>query len=180
MSGYALLQLAPMLAACATAAVVDARARRIPNWLTLPLIASGMLVSMTGAGLLTAGQAWLGLAIGFTLPFVMLLLGAMGGGDVKLLAGVGAWMGPLGVLKVFMAAAIIGMIIVLVQAIRKGRLSGLLRRSALVTINVMHADVAGVESVLDEARTSEGASYRETHLPYAVPVLIAILFVELI
>jgi Flp pilus assembly protein protease CpaA len=168
-----------MIAGCAIAAVIDARARRIPNWLTLPLIASGLLLSMTGAGLLSPGQAWLGLAVGFTLTFVMFLLRAMGGGDVKLLAGVGAWMGPVGVLKVFMVAAIIGMLIVIVQSARKGRLSGVLRRSALVTINVMHADVAGVENVLDEARKSE-ASYHETHLPYAVPTLIALFLVVLI
>ena len=175
---YQLLQFAPMLLACAAAAVIDARSRRIPNWLTLPLMLGGLLVSIAGAGPITVGQAFLGLAVGFGLTFLLFILGALGAGDVKLMAGVGAWIGALAVLKVFVAAAIIGMIIVLVQSAWRGRLSGLLRRSALVTINVMHADVVGVENVLESSRAS--VSPADAHLPYAVPALIGVLLVVML
>ena len=86
------------------AAWIDLYTRRIPNW----LVASGMLVGLAlhtmapaGAGLFAyqwggmgAPQALLGLAAGLALFLPLYLLRALGAGDVKLLAMVGAWMGP--------------------------------------------------------------------------------------
>src|SRR5262245_28491734 len=129
-----------MFAMCGVAAVWDVRWRRIPNWLTLPLIMTGVARSFPAGSMITAGQAVAGIAVGFALAFVLFALGALGGGDVKLLAGIGAWLGAINVLKTFAVAAVIGMLIVVVQSARRGRLAGLLRRSALMSTNVMHAD----------------------------------------
>ena len=76
--------------ALAWACYTEIRQRRISNWLTLPLMALGL-----GAGLIDGDvsgllDAFLGLLIagGVFLPFC--LLGVVGGGDMKLMAGVGA------------------------------------------------------------------------------------------
>jgi len=88
------------------AAVIDYRRFRVPNLLTLPLCASGIAFhSVLGgcSGLQFSSQ---GLAVGGLLLVVFYVLGVMGAGDVKLLAGVGAWLGASSAFGVFLVAAI--------------------------------------------------------------------------
>jgi prepilin peptidase CpaA len=78
------------LAACVT----DVRTRRIPNLLTFGAAALGLVAHSAFSGFdgfLTGAAGWLAGA-GLFLPFF--LLGGMGAGDVKLLAALGAWLGP--------------------------------------------------------------------------------------
>jgi Flp pilus assembly protein protease CpaA len=175
MSIYALLHLMPMLALLTVAAAIDLRTRRIPNWLTVLLLMSGLAKSALPASQLTILQALSGMLIGFCLPLALFILGALGGGDVKLLSGIGAWLGPLGIVEVFAIAAIIAMVMVLVHSARQGRLALLLRNTALVTLNVMNAHRGAVQSVLENSRTDGPAA--SSALPYAVPLLMAVLVV---
>src|SRR5205809_4114311 len=126
MTTHALLICAPLLAGVGLAAVIDFRERRIPNWITFTLILSGLILSISGAGMASFGQSCLGLLVGFVLTLILFLLGALGGGDVKLLAGIGAWLGPEAALKVFALEAIIGLVIVLAQALHQRRMRTLL------------------------------------------------------
>ena len=68
----------------------EIRERRIPNWLTLGTIALGLGSAVIENGLQGLCDSALGLAVagGAFLPFC--LLGIVGGGDMKLMAGVGA------------------------------------------------------------------------------------------
>lgn len=169
-----ILPLLPMLALLVYAAVEDIRTRRIRNWLTLALAGSGLMASFFAGAAVGPSQAGLGLLVGFAIPFVLFLLGALGGGDVKLLAGIGAWIGAPGVFKVFIVAAIVGLMIVLVQCAVQGRLFALFRNSAVLALSLVHIDQIGVK------QTSElGKSCRsiDRPLPYAVPVLVATLMV---
>src|SRR5439155_15849311 len=110
MSRFELLALAPMLAMLVIAAAVDWRTRRIPNWLTVLMMLSGLAGSFLAGHVASPGQAMLGMVVGFAIPFVLFAMGALGGGDVKLLAGIGAWLGPIIVVKIFRAAAVVGMV----------------------------------------------------------------------
>lgn len=70
----------------------DLRARIIPDWLTLPFIVGGTLVSLATRGLwITAGT----LLVGGALCEIIYRSGALGGGDLKLLLGVALLTGPL-------------------------------------------------------------------------------------
>ncbi len=71
----------------------EIRERRIPNWLTLGSIALGVGAAGIEGGLDGLAESALGLAIagGLFLPFC--LLGVVGGGDMKLMAAVGAIVG---------------------------------------------------------------------------------------
>jgi prepilin peptidase CpaA len=171
MNAHRLLSLAPLMALLLWAAIEDLRARRIRNWLTFSLIFSGLILSFIGHGAISPGAAGLGLLVGFALPFTLFVLGALGGGDVKLLAGVGAWVGPAGAFEVFCAAAVIGLIIVLAQATAQGRLRTLSRNSAVLAINLVHVGDVGLEHA-----SATGKSFRsiDKPLPYAVPVLLAV------
>jgi prepilin peptidase CpaA len=76
------------------ACVTDLRTRRIPNVLTFGAALAGLLYQFVSGGIDGLGHAALGWLVGaviFILPFA---LGGLGGGDVKLLAALGAWLGP--------------------------------------------------------------------------------------
>jgi prepilin peptidase CpaA len=160
-----ILPFAPLLGLLVWAAVIDLRSRRIPNWMTGALVASGLAQSALAFWSLSSGQAWAGLGAGFGLTFILFALGGMGGGDVKLFAGIGAWVGPMRVVEIFAAEAVIGMVIVLAQAMRRRRVGTLMRNSAVL---VMNAAVSGDASCPEESEEAKGR-----RLPYAVPALMA-------
>ena len=87
------------------AAVTDYRTRKIPNWLTVPAAVVGLLYHSFMPG--GFGPLWClaGFAVGFCLLLLPWLLGGGGMGDVKMLAALGAWLGPLFILVVFACGA---------------------------------------------------------------------------
>src|SRR4051812_43040520 len=101
MAPQLLMKYVPLLALLTWAAVGDIRTRRIPNTLTFAMALSGILQSFFAIHTVAPTHSLLGFLTGFGLSFMLFLLGAVGGGDVKLLAGVGAWLGPQRVLAVF-------------------------------------------------------------------------------
>jgi prepilin peptidase CpaA len=82
-----------VLVAVAVAVVTDLWAFKIYNALTLPLVAFGIAYHGIIAGPAGLADSAAGTAAGFGVFFLVFLLGGMGGGDVKLMAGVGAWLG---------------------------------------------------------------------------------------
>src|SRR4051794_8279775 len=174
MSHLQLLSLAPLGAMLCIAAVIDWRQRRIPNWLTVVMALSGIAGSFMGGSVAAPGQAMLGLLVGFAITFVLFAMGALGGGDVKLIAAVGAWVGPIILVKILLAETILGMVIVLVQCAKQKRLSALFRNSAVLTVNLINIDTLGADAVCETGRACRSI---ERPLPYAVPVLIAALIV---
>jgi prepilin peptidase CpaA len=147
------------------ACVTDVRTRRIPNVLTFggaltALVFHGASGGMSG--LESAASGWLvGLGV-FFLPFA---LGGMGGGDVKLMAALGAWCGPLTVLWLAAYTGIAGALVALVVAAVRGYLPTALRNIWLL---VAHWRVAGLRP-LQEVSLAGSESPR---LAYAVPILI--------
>lgn len=163
---------APLIVMLLLAAIIDLRQRRIPNWLTAVLALTGLMQAWTAFATVTPLHAVLGLLVGGALTTALFVIGALGGGDVKLLAGTGAWLGPTGVFLVFIAEAVLGLAMVLIQAAHEGKLRLLFRNSAVVAINLVHIRQLGTEHVAET-----GASCRSISkpLPYAVPVLAAVL-----
>jgi len=170
MTEQTLIAAAPLGAALVWAAVQDMHSRRIPNALTFPLVLCGVAQSFGDAGTVSPTQSLMGLAVGFTLTFLLFAIGAVRGGDVKLLAGVGAWLGPGMAFAIFAVEAVVGMVIVLAQALAQGRLTLLFRNSAVVGMNLMHLRDFGIDHV---ATTGNECRSVNRPLPYAVPVLIA-------
>ena len=76
------------------AAVVDDLARRqISNWISCSAFAAGLILQTVEGGWRGAGSALLGTVTGAAVFLIFYLLGGMGGGDVKLMAGFGAVLG---------------------------------------------------------------------------------------
>jgi prepilin peptidase CpaA len=103
---------------------IDYKEKRVPNYLNVIIILSGLLVQLLfkgGWGVLSGVE---GLALGFALLIVPWAMYMMGAGDVKLLAGMGAWLGPEMVLWTFMIGAIIGGVASLIMIASQHRWAG--------------------------------------------------------
>jgi len=85
----------------------DVRERRLPNALTVGAFAVALLLrAPQGLDALVAGLLGAVLAFGLALPFF--LVGGLGGGDVKLLAAVGAFLGPRSLWFALLVMALVG------------------------------------------------------------------------
>jgi prepilin peptidase CpaA len=110
-----------VLVAVLSGAVIDYRHFRLPNRLTFPLILSGIIWHATVAGVPGTAFSLFGLAMAAFPPLLMFLKGGMGAGDVKLMAGIGAWMGWEFSMYVLIAAGLLGGVCgVLFRILRSG------------------------------------------------------------
>ena len=90
------------------AAVIDGLQLRVPNWITFPLVLAGWIYSTVAFGLPGLGWSLLGTAVGLGLLLPLYAVGGMGAGDVKLLAGVGAWVWAGPTFWAFCVSAVVG------------------------------------------------------------------------
>ena len=110
------------LAVGLSASVEDLARRRISNWIPVTAAAAGVGIHIYANGWKGALSAALGLAAGFFVFLIFYLLGGMGGGDVKLMAGFGAIVGIERLLPAALwTAGIGGMIACAVLAVRACR-----------------------------------------------------------
>ena len=155
---------AVLIAIGLVACVIDVWSRRIPNALTLSAALAGLLFHMVSGGLdgaLAASGGWL---VGTLLFLPFFVLGGMGGGDVKLLAALGAWLGPRDTVWLAAYSAIAGGVLGVVVALARGYLT-----TALQNILGMLAywRTAGFRPVPDLTLASPGTP----RLAYAIPIL---------
>jgi prepilin peptidase CpaA len=101
------IHIAALLALLVIAMVIDIRSHRIPNLLVLSGLVVGLVIrAVTGLG---QWQDWgLGLLAGLALLFPLYVIRVMGAGDVKLMAMVGSFVGPVGALSVVLATLVAG------------------------------------------------------------------------
>jgi prepilin peptidase CpaA len=115
------LALAVLAVGALVATVTDIRTRRIPNVLTAALSGLGLAMAATGTSGISPGAALAGCALGLMLMMPGYLLGATGAGDVKLMASIGAILGPALVITAFLFTAIAGGVLALAVATQRGR-----------------------------------------------------------
>lgn len=99
------------------AALWDIRSRRVPNRVSLVIAATGLALGLSQGA---AAASLLGVAVGLGLLLVPFARGWLGAGDVKLLAALGAWLGPQRTVYCALAAAVFGGLLALVFLVRLG------------------------------------------------------------
>lgn len=174
MPASTIVHFLPLIAALGLAVYTDCAARRIPNWLTITLAWAGLINSFVWGFPLDPLWASLGFYAGFLLMFPKFLINAAAGGDVKIMAAIGAWVGPLAVLQVFLIYQVLGLFIVLFMAYRSGRLTKLISNSMLITANVLSLKQVGREHVIETGQASRSL---DRYMPDAVPMFAATLLV---
>ena len=108
------------------ATIFDIKVRRIPNALTATMAGVGIGFAASGVSGVSLGASVVGLMLGFALMMPGHALGATGAGDVKLMAAVGAIVGPALVVSAFLFTALAGGVLALAVAVRRQRLAATL------------------------------------------------------
>jgi len=145
------------------AALWDVRTGRVPNVLTFGAAVAGVVWSIATAGVDGFGTSLLGCLVGLALFFPLFALGGMGAGDVKLLAAIGAWLGPLGAAYTALWGSLAGGVLALVVGVSHGYLREAFRNVlALLAVwrTVGPSPVAGM--TLTDSRAPR--------IAYAVPI----------
>ena len=146
---------------------IDATQLRVPNKLTYPMILAGLMYNSTlGDGW------WFGLAgtlcgLGTLLP--LYAVGGMGSGDVKLMGGIGAWLGWQVTLNAFVVVAVAGAAMAVFMAVRGGILKHL--SNSVVILN----DWKSGMSLRDISAAAAERKPNMTLLPYGVPICVGCL-----
>jgi prepilin peptidase CpaA len=105
------------------ATIVDVRTRRIPNELTATMAVVGVGLAATGVSGLPLWGSLVGLGLGLLLMMPGHLIGATGAGDVKLMAAIGAIIGPALIVSAFLFTAIAGGVLAIMVAAQRRRLA---------------------------------------------------------
>jgi prepilin peptidase CpaA len=159
----------PNLVVLLAAAGIDLRTRRIPNWLSLPFLAAGLIFQSATDGFPGAGRSMSGLALGVVLFGIPCLLHGSGMGDLKLAAGVGAWIGPGQMLIAFVVTGIVGGIMAVGYALWRGCLGRCVDNTGDLLVHFAKEGIKPHHSIrLDKG---EGIS-----IPYAPAIAIGTLF----
>ena len=162
------IRMGVVLVLAIVAVAFDVRTRRIPNVLTFGAAIVAMLFAILSGGLsatLTAALAWT-LGVALFLPFFA--LGGMGAGDVKLLAALAAWLGPLDAVYLAIFTAMAGGVIGLGVALARGYTR---RALSNIWLMLMHWRVVGPKPV-------PGLTLSDGHAPrlaYAIPIAVGAL-----
>jgi prepilin peptidase CpaA len=121
------------LVLAAAGIVQDLKVRRIPNLLTLAILAGGIIFSLLAdpfwPGLRTALA---GLAVGFGIWIAFYAIGVMGAGDVKYFAALSAWLGPHLAWRAALLSALLGGVLAAAFLLRDRGLGRTLRKFALL------------------------------------------------
>jgi prepilin peptidase CpaA len=147
------------------AAIIDGRSLRVPNWLTFHFLIAGLVYAFLTGGTALFLMSLAGAGVGLLTLLPLYSIGGMGAGDVKLMAGLGAWLGPWLVLWAFAATAITGAVIAVAMVVHSG---ALFRHLAL-----FHTIGMEVLTVRNPVVLSERAAVRKPSmmlLPYAIPI----------
>jgi prepilin peptidase CpaA len=153
------------LAVAIVGCVCDLRSRRIPNVLTFGAAAAAFAYHLATGGVGALGQSALGWLAGLMVFIVPFALQGLGGGDVKLVAALGAWVGPADAIWLAMYTAIAGGVMAIAVSIAHGYLRNAFRNVMLL---LCHWRVAGL-TALPEITLERSSAPK---LAYAVPILV--------
>jgi prepilin peptidase CpaA len=123
-----IVAVAVSLAACVT----DLRSARIPNRLTFTAAAAAVVFHAVVGGPRAAAASAGGWLVGVVLFAPFFIVGGRGAGDVKLLAAVGAWLGPWLTLFVALYTSLAGGVMAVGLALARGYLTTAFRNLWLI------------------------------------------------
>lgn len=100
------------------AAWIDGKELKVPNWITFPMVLSGLVYSAVAGDGFVAGLQ--GMCCGLLCLLPLYAVGGMGAGDVKLMAGIGAWVGWEITFYSFCVSVVVGAIMAVLMVASRG------------------------------------------------------------
>jgi prepilin peptidase CpaA len=157
-------RLAIVLIFLIVATVFDVRSHRIPNW----LVFSGALVGIAYQALSPydrgAIHSLAGMAVGLAAFMPLYMLRAMGAGDVKLMAMVGAFLGPASAIGAVLMTFIAGGVLAIAAAIWNGAMQTLVENLRFMMADMTMKVMTGSAAQVDARPASAGK------VPYALAI----------
>lgn len=101
---------------CLAGSWLDIAQRRLPNWLSALALLGGLALAGASGGLPALGSHGLHAAIALVIGMALFALRVIGAGDAKFYAGLAAWFPFAEGLRLFVAVAMTGAIVLLVWA----------------------------------------------------------------
>lgn len=178
-SGTELIPISIVAIVALIAAIVDVRLFKVHNRLTVPLAISGLIFHTWQAGFSGFAFSFFGLAVGFASLIVFYAMGGLGAGDVKLMAGIGAWLGVWLALDVVLIAGVAAGVYSLVVVLCAGGVENVMLNLSILIFRVrsMAVHFGAVERV--EKVVNDAQNRHRRLVPFAAMILtgiVAVLF----
>ena len=141
----------------------DFTCRRIPNWLTGACLFAGLAFSFLASNVTGLGSSLLGAMAGLVVMLPLYVVRAMGAGDVKLMAAVGAFLGPMPTLGAALLTFAAGGLLSVIVALWSRSLTRVLNNLRLMGMIALTARSSGF-SIRDVQTTGR--------LPYALAIAV--------
>ena len=151
----------------AVGALLDLRTRRLPNWLTLGGLAGALAMAVWHGRFLSA-VGGVEMALTVYIPFFMLR--GVGGGDVKMMAVVGAFAGAWTWLILFLFTALNGGILAILLIVSKGTVRSTLNNVVFMLEELIH----GRNPALQRPELSLDSPHAQS-LPHGVSIALGVL-----
>jgi len=149
------------------AAVIDGRQLRVPNWLTFHFALGGLVFAAWYGG--SAMFLWhlAGMGLGLILLLPLCAIGGMGEGDVKLMAGVGAWLGPGLTFWAFVSTALVGGLLGVAMIVASGNII-----HHWVMLQTIFHEILTIRNPVELAERAGARKKDMTLLPYGISIAI--------
>ena len=168
------MMLAAIVPAALLASWKDYREHRAPNWLNAAIALTGLAMQTTFSGWAGLESGLKGMLFAFGMLILFWAVKGIGAGDVKLMAALGAWLGPDMAVGAVMVGALLGGLMAVGMIIRRRRWWETLSNFGIIAAKVTNPRMAFSE--FGSARSLSGPAGL---LPYAVPLSLGTLIVTI-
>src|SRR5262245_25827076 len=153
-----------------TAAACDLRTRRIPNWLVATALVAALPAQWMLHGAVDGLAVWFaGWLFGGLIFLPGYMVRALGAGDVKLMAAVGAWFGMTGAIETALIACMVGGVWALTVMLLKRRMKDGLSNTYSMLVSV----TGGWRQAVQQGEVMRAVSVGR--LPFGVAIAIGAL-----
>lgn len=149
----------PTIVVLIIATITDLRSGRIPNWLVFPFMLAGLVLSIYVHGWAGADSSVRGLVLGILVCGLLAYLRALGMGDVKLCAAIGAWLGPGQLFTALILTGLAGGLMALVWALCRGFLRETVQNSRDLLLHLARRGIKPHPELVLDSLTSHTMPY---------------------
>lgn len=170
--GYGTWILPALVPAGLVACWYDVRQHRVPNWLNLSLLIGALTCRTLWMGAAGLTEGLMGMGVGFGLLVLLWAMNGMGAGDVKLMAAIGAWLGPTMTFYAVVAGALVGGAMALAMILYRRNW-----HATAANIGILLSKVGSPRRAFSEFGSAASLCRTSGVMPYAVPLTLGSLIV---
>lgn len=156
-------------------AIFDIRERRIPNFLVFPAVFVAIVLHSLDGGLSGGLFALKGMGVGLCLLLIPYLVKGMKAGDVKFVMAIGAFLGPIGVIRVILITLLFYPLLAFVIVIRERKLRITLVRFLRILLDFLGLLAPSLKLYAVQLESCDDKSIASVTTPFGVAIAIGTL-----